>query len=422
MSEPLLVDNQHVRAPQTLDPLKNVWLINQLDPCPLNDAKAGISWARILVAIIVLFSPMVLLSAFPSLTLGGRLWGKGGLATDIGLLSILCFVTVALFLLPMARRALGTLIKDLVEQGLVGAALLTFDPKKSKQKGLLRWLEVLSRSEGAIGAGWLSFLVLDQLFIYWMFLRDQGSQWFCADAMPGSLFHFLAVGAKQPNLAGLWAFTIWGPIGLYLVVLIVRLHVVFSCLCSELANQGSLFIVASHPDRAGGLKLIGKYALLLSLFTFALGLDLAGMTFHELLINRDMGNLAGGVTANLKVLSGLWAAYLVLGGLLFFLPLLPLRRRMLAAKHAYLTEALKSRVKEEHHHLDQLKSTAIFGESLQKLDALDDRIRLAEAMATWPFDSETLVKYGGVLVTPMASLIAKHYPGILDLFKAHPGG
>jgi len=82
-----------------------------------------------------------------------------------------------------------------------------------------------------------------------MFLADGKPTWHSSPATPGLFFYFARIGSEQPNLAGLWCFLLFGPLGLYLVFVTVRLIIVFACQCAALADDKTgLKIDPTHPD------------------------------------------------------------------------------------------------------------------------------------------------------------------------------
>jgi hypothetical protein len=365
---------------------------------------------------------MLIFSALPSKTAGGRLVGIGSFTADIGIMAVLLFLMIAVSLVPIARRLLGDLINELIRLGVADPALREFDPSGRMTPRFLHWLERLSQIEGRCGMVWFLVMLAEQAAVYWLvILRDGMSNWVSADAAPGTPLFLLASGNKQPNLAGLWALLVWGPIILYLLVVIARLLVVFSCLCSHIARNEHLTIVPAHPDGAGGLKPVGQSALFLSLFTFALGVDLAGLTLNELVLSRIFRGAAAPPTSNLRLLVALWILYLLLGSLLFFLPLLPLRSRMAAAKRTYLLEALALHAEAESKHRADVRALELKPAELQGFGALDERIRQATDMTVWPFDKGSFVRYAGLLVSPLAPVVVDQLPRMIAVLKAYLG-
>jgi hypothetical protein len=421
MSIFLSLSERFTDALETFDPLRGEWLLRIADPWPSARGGGKVAWARLSAVTLTLIAPVWLFSAVPSSTFGGNLVGPGSLTADLGFYGIMFYIAATLALIPIARRILGDLINELIRRRTVSSVLRTFTPASVPTGRLLRFLEWLSRPAGFRGLIWYLLLAADQLWIYYVFLTDGKATWLTSPAEPGTIFYPFRIGSEQPNLAGLWTTMTVGPIGLYMVVLVARLFVAFACLCSALAQNIHLRIYPSHPDRTGGLQPIGQVALLLSLFICIIGLDLFGMTANEFALNGLSHSAAPHGQTNLMVLSALWASYIVIGSILFFLPLLPLRRRMAAAKRRYLLEANELHVAAERKHQEEIHGGVVDPASLQGLVALEVLIESSAQMAVWPFDQRTFVRYAGLLFAPLVPVVGEHLPRALGFIKSYLG-
>ena len=409
-------------ALETFDPLRGTWLLGYLDPRQAGDSKATPSWLRVGGVILVIFLPMAVLAAIPSPLFGGKFIGKGSLTADIGIYSVLLFLIVSAALIPIGRRMIGDLMNELQRLGIVDRRILAFEPRRSSGNIILRSLEWLSRVDGYRGMIWFILMLADQLVSYFMVvLKDANPTWQSTAAVDGSILGFLSVGVRQPTLAGLWAYIVWGQCILYLMIIIARLLVVFACLCEFVASNRELKILPNHPDGTGGLRPIGLTALFFSLFTFAGGIDLAGLTINEFVIDRVFRAADQQSTSNLRVLFVLWVLYFVFGTALFLLPLLPLRRRMAEAKRSYLLKVsgLIATAARDHDH--DLEKGIFRPDSLQGHVALDGLFRAADEMAVWPFDRKTFARYGGLLVSPLIPVFADRLPLLVAWFKSYVG-
>jgi hypothetical protein len=414
--------SQRYRAAlETFDPLRGEPLLRVVDPWPGAKRDGRPAWHRIGIILLMILGPQGVFSALPSTTCGSRLFGKGGLATDIGVLSVTLFIACTLGLLPIVRRVLGDLINELILLGVAKPGLRSFSPASCRKRGILRFLEWASRVNGARCVLWYLLFAADQLLIYHVFLSDGKPTWQTSPAGPGTLFYLLRVGNEQPNLAGVWNALFVGPIGLYLVVLIARLTVVFACLCSELAGSEKTVIIPAHPDNTGGLKPVGQVSLLLALFTFILGINLAGMTVNELVVKAAFRPELPHGDTNLLVIVGLWALYLVVGSILFFLPLVPLHGRMAAVKRRYLTELNTLLVSAARKHEAELQHKNVDLSFAVGAVALDNLVHTVEGMAVWPFDRQTFRRYAGLLISPLAPLVIDQLPRGIALLKAYLG-
>lgn len=420
MSLFLCFSQRYRTALDTFDPLKGAWLLDLLDPVSSARPDASPSWRRVIAFILILFLPLVLFSAIPSASFGGMLTGKGSLTADIGLFAVLLFLIIASFLLPIGRRLIGDLINELERQGIVDDTIRKFDPQTVATGKLLRFFEWLSRVNGYRGFIWFVLMLCDQVVVYFLaIMTDANPMWHTAPAVYGTMLNSLSVEGRQPNFAGLWAFVVWGPFILYLMIVIARLIVVFACLCYHVAANKGLNVVPHHPDGIGGLGLIGQAALFYSLFTFALGIDLTGLTLGELVINRVFRTTQQPITTNLKILLALWILYFAFGTALFFIPLLPLRRRMADAKHKCLLHLQNLLVNTTKKHSESLTQQINHPESLQVFEALDNMYRRTNGMAVWPFDRGTLVRYGGLLISPFLPVLGDQFSNMVAWVRAY---
>jgi hypothetical protein len=116
-----------------------------------------------------------------------------------------------------------------------------------------------------------------------------------------------------------------------------------------------------------------------------------------------------------------WVAYLILGPLLFFLPLVPLRRRMAGAKRAYLLRAYELKARAEEAHDGDLTARHFDASSLQGMVALDSLIASASEMVIWPFDRKTFLRYAALLGAPLAPFVAEAIPHVVSWLRRYLG-
>jgi len=409
-------------APVAYDPLAKTWMFSLIDPWPSNKANADPQWLRIAIFVAILFIPLPLCCFTGSPTFGGSFIGKGSFTADIGIFAILLFLIISASLLPVARRVLGDLPNELLRHGVVNEEILDFDPRTMKLRPILRILEWLSRVDGYRGFIWFILLLIEQLAVYrFAFLNDALQRWITSDLSPGTAMYFLAGNLKQPTVAGFWAFIVWGPTILYLMIIIARLLVVFACFCIKVSKNRGLNIMPSHPDGTGGLSAIGQTALLLSLFTFALGIDLAGITFNELVTNKVFSLPDDPISSNMKIVIILWLLYLGIGTILFILPLVPLRKKMSEAKRNYLLNIIQLRVAAEDAMQKDISVGEFPSDALKELGTLNSLYTTTNAMAVWPFDTKTAIRYGGLLISPLSPIVASQISNITKWIKSYLG-
>jgi hypothetical protein len=410
----LRLSDRYESAIQTYDPLQGEWLCRIIDPLSKRNEKCRPSVIRAIGLMLLLYGPIWLFCSLHSPMFGGKLHGSDGIMVDIGLHGMFLFLVLYLVLIPVARRVLGALINELVTLGITKRKDAKFKPSDAANGRFLKLLERISRVSGYRGLIWFGAIMASNIINgYYNVLKDAVPRWSLSTSVPGTAFHFLHVGHVQPNLAGIWAHTFFQSVNGYVTLLAARLVIVFACLCANLARKQPR-ITPAHPDGTGGLSPIGQVALFFSLFTFVLGVNLAAMTANELLIKVLFPAGVYGSSSIFSQIIILWGCYLLLGTLLFFLPLVPLRARMAAAKRQYLLEALRMKSVVEARQHSEFKANDFKPESLQGMVALDALIQMATEMAIWPFDRKTFLRYAGLLITPFAPLVADTLPAILE--------
>lgn len=392
-----------------------------IDPCVTTEGDVGgdgrVHYARLVVLTLSLFLPLVIASAIPSAFVGGQLFGNGGLTRDVGLVVVLLYYFVVLLLLVHGRRVLGDLINELTTSGALPTSPLDGRTLLAGVRGpTLRALEWLTRISPLRTVIWACILVLLNSKGFYDFMADQRTFWGSTAADPNSIGFALRVGQKQPNLAGAWSFLVWNPAVAYLAVLVARLFTCFAAICQAIAAAPDLRILPTHPDKTGGLLCVGQASIFMALFTLAVGVALAGMTIADLVMMRASHLESSSNLANIVVF---WGVFLPAGTLLFFLPVLPLRPRMAAAKRAYLLQANALFAELERFHREACRDVKVGPVSAQEQTSVMQLIDAGRSMAVWPFDWMTLIRFSGILLGPLSPVLLDQLPRILDWLRAY---
>ncbi len=206
---------------------------------------------------------------------------------------------------------------------------------------------------------------------------------------------------QRPSIAGLWGTCVVGPGFAYLALLAVRIFATFACVCKMIAEDPLLRIAPTHPDAAGGLLPIGRVALFLSTFIFLVGVQIAVMPLNNYVIAVASG---GAVTAARVVDPGLLElilAYLVLGAILFVVPLYPLRRVMVEKRTQYLLEAERRYTELYRGNQAHLREQPFAETSAQAEITQAGLIEAANRMGSWPVDRRTLLHVITLVGAPM---------------------
>jgi hypothetical protein len=212
-----------------------------------------------------------------------------------------------------------------------------------------------------------------------------------------------------PETTGYWivhhgAITTTGWIFLYcifvycvLIAVYVVRTVATSLFLRALVARAETKLVPFHPDQCGGLRPVGVLGLrdqyLLTIF---------GINVILVFIVSTKG--LGTVPTNLYgVMTFALIAYLVLGPLVFLLPLVPFRKEMMEDK-ARLMRAVAGRLQLEGSAM--LSAIPDHGFTKDDEDAME-RLRkmsdLVRDLPVWPFDPRTLRTFGTAYVLPFAT-------------------
>ena len=159
-------------------------------------------------------------------------------------------------------------------------------------------------------------------------------------------------------------------------------------------------IAPLHPDKAGGLRILGDYVLSTSLIIGAVGLYF-GMNF----IRQELNPFV--ITAEFYALLAL---YFVLAPLFFFLPLIQVHRRMKEAKGRLLTEVADQFDIEYRKLLEGLKQDRLDSTHILRVEAIQKIYKIAEDAPEWPFNVEIVSKYAAAIVFPVL------LPGVAQIF------
>jgi hypothetical protein len=357
-------------------------------------------WAGMVVVtmILALIQPEHGFARMGSGDLGGR-----GLLRDVDFIGMGIVWASYLLVILLARRLLGALIRVLdASETVVLRDGHRWTPAPAGR--WLRRLEWFTRVTPPRTITWLAgFLLLNLLLNVLQALADGTQTWRTDPRTPGTSFYWFGMGAEQPNLAGLWHFLVASVIAAYLMLLLARLYVVFACFAEEIAAHGALRIRPTHPDGSGGLLPIGQAALCLSLAIFVSGLGLTVIALQAIASETPFS----------VFFVVLCVLYGFLGALLFFLPQLPLRRRMLEARRDYLADATRLFRGVDTQHLEDLRAQRFDSGALQGQGALGALINQATDMAVWPFDRKTFRRFFALLVSPILPVILRQLAPVL---------
>jgi hypothetical protein len=176
------------------------------------------------------------------------------------------------------------------------------------------------------------------------------------------------------------------------------------------ANDPTVRVVPTHPDGTGGLLPVGRASLFISLTVFVSGLGLTAIVVQSYFSGVPLSGF----------FFAMCAGYLLIGPVLFFMPLTPLRRVMLDRKQRYLLEVDHLYQEVDARHREAITALHADANALQAQTALSSLIERAEAMTVWPFDRKTFRRFLALLVAPIVPVF-KELPIVEEMIRRFLG-
>ena len=152
----------------------------------------------------------------------------------------------------------------------------------------------------------------------------------------------------------------------------------------------SVEIAPLHPDKAGGLRILGEYALTTGLFVGAIGLTF-GMGVLRARLNPAV--LAPEFYISMIV-------YFLMAPVLFFAPLIQAHSLMRKAKGALLAEVAEQFDLEYRKLLDGLRHDVLDPNEFTRVETIQKIYKIAEDAPEWPLDLGILSRFVAATVLP----------------------
>ncbi|MFT4861539.1 MAG: hypothetical protein ACI95C_000749 [Pseudohongiellaceae bacterium] len=202
---------------------------------------------------------------------------------------------------------------------------------------------------------------------------DSNSAWFSAD-------DYIAGWLIPPHAFFLYFFMTYLALRLYTAYLVLKLLFSFS-----------VNIQPFHADGCGGLGSLRDQSKKLYWGMIAFGVIAGlGVLTNSLVYGVALFSLHNGL---------MMFAYFLLTGIAFFLPLYALSGSMQLAKQN-LIDSINARYRTLNENSESRSDRTLNAEQKEDLKALTQLHRTARSMKVWPFDKDSLVKFGFAMTTP----------------------
>lgn len=176
-----------------------------------------------------------------------------------------------------------------------------------------------------------------------------------------------------------------------LVFMVVRQAAVLFGL-NRFFREFSVEIQPLHPDRAGGLRMLGDYV-----FTNGLVVGIVG-----LILGMDVLRVRADVAVITPELYAEFVAYFLAAPTVFFiLPLFSAHTRMVEAKQKLLAEIAEQFDLEYRVLLDGLRQDVLKLEHVDRLEAIQKIYAIAQSSPDWPFNLALISKFSAAVLLPV---------------------
>jgi hypothetical protein len=154
----------------------------------------------------------------------------------------------------------------------------------------------------------------------------------------------------------------------------------------------SVEIQPLHPDRAGGLRLLGDYV-----FTNGLVVAIVG-----LILGMELLRVKAEVAVTTPEFFAEFIAYFLAAPTVFFIfPLYSAHTRMVEAKQKLLAEIAEQFDLEYRVLLDGLRQDVLKLEEVERLEAIQKIYEITQSSPDWPFNLGLISKFGAAVLLPV---------------------
>jgi len=152
-----------------------------------------------------------------------------------------------------------------------------------------------------------------------------------------------------------------------------------------------------HPDKAGGLRPLGRYALATT-YIIAFGGSVTALGEYIWLKSADLPDA--------YFFHAALGLYLILAPLVFFAPLSGAHEAMRKAKDNLIQQLSKQFNKDYSKAYDEIENSAgTLKDNIEKIEQLQRLHKLTSEFPVWPFDFDTLRKFFITISSPIFTII-----------------
>lgn len=150
-------------------------------------------------------------------------------------------------------------------------------------------------------------------------------------------------------------------------------------------------IAPLHPDKAGGLRVLGHYVL-----TRGIVLGLVGLLFGMNLLRSQMGIGTLSTEFYIEML-----VYAIAAPTLFILPLWEAHWLMVEARQKIMVEVAEKFEQQYYSSLEHVRDGTITQDHVGEIGALEKLYEIAEKAPTWPLNVEIVSQFSAAILLPV---------------------
>lgn len=180
-------------------------------------------------------------------------------------------------------------------------------------------------------------------------------------------------------------------LGFYVVTLALIRQALVIVKLNRFFSRFTVDIAPLHPDKAGGLRMLGNYVLGSGFLIGVIGLNLSmtslrGQAAPEYLTAEYYRELV---------------TFFALGPLFLLLPLITVHRQMQAARARLLAEIAEQFDQEYFGLLNRLRQDKLDPDDVARLEAVQKIYNIAANAPVWPINFEIFSKFGAAVLLPL---------------------
>jgi hypothetical protein len=239
--------------------------------------------------------------------------------------------------------------------------------------------QIIKNASGYTNSKWVSVII---------FSLSLGSAFIFALSIPISNPSYVGWVAVHPIIP--WARSLFNVLSIYTGGMLILDIVVLIRALTQIFNSQNIKVEFSHPDRAGGLGAIGRFAANLGYL-----IAVFGILVSVSLLSNTMPQGINSILSFVWVKVGGLVLYIIAAPIIFFIPLYSAHVAMLKFRDTFLLD-LGKEIDQEYSKVQKLRGklkAAELDDITKRIGSFRDLCSQAKEFPTWPFNAQNLRKF-----------------------------